>query len=472
MALDLGTEGRGHRIILVFLGCRKLVRYAEQNRSAQVDVAFCSVYTERLRIALRRFPPHHGQERAPMTAIAAFLRKTPVPRLQDYFTGSGFTSLAPVDWTRPESEVVEPLIKAVDDMNDDEKQRVVMNAGQVAALADEPGQNALQNVVIDRAVFDTLEGANNRSLWVFLNEPDQFRKAEEVRYNDERRRGRSWSGFEVEKDRAVRRDAVSVAAFTKAIRDRFATPHVHVDVFDRHRVILDDQECDLVQIAVYREGRPEDMLEFDANSTLSRRIVKPVFEAALTYEADTGVIEVVANTLEDRKDLTAFMARDLLGIVFDEKHIPLREYDLSMLLKPFDFPTDIEDGITGVTVKELRFMEVGERNERITLESMSGADRSVWEMAEKRIGLDIGGTGHVLPIATEVPEWVITRARFTIKFHPGASGGRGKSLTLKVTMPHGCSLKDMTPHERLIGEKYLRRWGILTDTADIGDLIE
>jgi hypothetical protein len=30
----------------------------------------------------------------------------------------------------------------------------------------------------------------------------------------------------------------------------------------------------------------------------------------------------------------------------------------------------------------------------------------------------------------------------------------------------------MTPHERLIGEKYLRRWGILTDTADLGDLIE
>jgi len=142
------------------------------------------------------------------------------------------------------------------------------------------------------------------------------------------------------------------------------------------------------------------------------------------------------------------------------------------LLKPFDFATDPEDGIMGVTVKELRFMEVGERNERITLESMSGADRSIWEMAERRIGLDIGGTGHVLPVATEVPEWVITRARFTIKFHPGASGGRGKSLTLTVTMPHGCSLKDMTPHERLIGEKYLRRWGILTDTADIGDLIE
>jgi hypothetical protein len=407
-----------------------------------------------------------------MTAIAAFLRKTPVTRLHDYFADGGFTSLSPIDWTKPEPDVVEPLIKAVDGMSDEEKQRVVLDAGRVAALADEPGQNALQNVVQNRAVFDTLEGANNRSLWVFLKEPDRFRLAEEVRYNDERRRGRSWSGFEVEKDCTVRRDPISVAAFTKAIRDRFETPHVHVDVFDRHRVVLDDQECDLVQVAVYREGRPEDILGFDANSTLSRRIVKPVFEAALTYEADTGVIEVVANTLEDRRDLTAYMARDLLGIDFEEKHIPLREYDLSMLLKPFDFPTDVQDGINEVTVKELRFMDVGERNERITLESMSGVERSIWEMAEKRIGLDIGGTGHVLAIASGVPEWIITRARFTIKFLPGPGGGRGKSLTLTVTMPHGCNLKDMTPQERLIGEKYLRRWGILTDTASLGDLIE
>jgi hypothetical protein len=307
---------------------------------------------------------------------------------------------------------------------------------------------------------------------VFLNEPDQFRKAEEVRYNDERRRGRSWSGFEVEKDRVVRRDAASVADFTKAIRERFDTPHVHVDVFDRHRVILDDQECDLVQVAVYREGRPEDMLGFDANSTLSRRIVKPVFEAALTYEADTGVIEVVANTIADRRDLTAYMARDLLGIDFEEKHIPLREYHLGMLLKPFDFPTDVDDGIADVTVKELRLMEVGQPNERIILESMSGADRTVWEMAEERIGLDIGSSGHVLSVASEAPEWIVTRARFTIKFQPGPSGGRGKSLTLTVTMPHGCNLKDMTPHERLIGDKYLRRWGILTDSSDIGDLID
>lgn len=411
-----------------------------------------------------------------MTSLASFFGKTPVVRLQDYFTAAGFTSLPPVDWTRPESEVVEPLIRAVDAMAEDERQRVILDAGRVAALADEPGQNALQNVVLDRAAFDRLQGANNRSLWVFLNENDRFRLAEEVRYNDERRRGRSWSGFEVEKDRTVRKDPVSIAAFTRAIRERFETANVHVDIFDRHRVILDGEECELVQVAIYREGRPEDMLGFDASRKLARRIVKPVFEAALTYEAATGVIEVVAATREDRVDLTRFMARDLLGIAFDEeKRVPLREYDLGVLLRPFDFPTDPADGIAGVTVKELRFMDLGDPKERVVLESMSGAERTIWEMARHRIGLDLGDgipVGHPPPMFGEAPEWLITRARFTIRFRPGPAGGRGRSLTLTVTMPHGCNLKDMTPQERLVGEKYLRLWGILKDDSDDGDLLE
>lgn len=410
-----------------------------------------------------------------MTSIAAFFRKTPITRLQDYFSASAFVSLPPVDWTQPESQVVGPLIKAVDAMNDDERQRVILDADRVTSLADEPGQNALQNVVLNRAVFDLLEGANNRSLWVFLNENDRFRLAEEVRYNDEQRRKRSWSGFVVDKDCAVRRDSISVAAFTAAIRGYFETPNVHIDIFDRHRVTLDGEDCELVQVAIYREGRPEDMLRFDANSKLARRIVRPVLEAALTYEAATGVIEVVANTRDARLELAHFTAEHLLGIDFEEKPVELREYDLSVLLKPFDFPTDPADGIESVTVKELRFMDSGDPKERITLEAMSGADRSIWEMARHRIGLDIGGHGaaeHLPVILGEAPEWLITRARFTIKFRPEPKRGRGKSLTLTVTMPHGCDLKDMTPRERLVGEKYLRRWGILKGDGDVRDSVE
>jgi hypothetical protein len=38
---------------------------------------------------------------------------------------------------------------------------------------------------------------------------------------------------------------------------------------------------------------------------------------------------------------------------------------------------------------------------------------------------------------------------------------RGRTLPLTISMPNGCDLKDRTEVERLVGDKYLRRWGIL-----------
>jgi hypothetical protein len=35
-----------------------------------------------------------------------------------------------------------------------------------------------------------------------------------------------------------------------------------------------------------------------------------------------------------------------------------------------------------------------------------------------------------------------------------------------ITMPNGCDLKGKTDRERLIGDKYLRRWGLLTGSSD------
>jgi hypothetical protein len=34
-------------------------------------------------------------------------------------------------------------------------------------------------------------------------------------------------------------------------------------------------------------------------------------------------------------------------------------------------------------------------------------------------------------------------------------------LTFKISVPHGSTLRSMTERERLIGERYLAKWGIL-----------
>lgn len=287
---------------------------------------------------------------------------------------------------------------------------------------------------------------------MFLNEPIRFRHAEEVRYTDERRRGRSWDGFIGEPHLDLRRDEASLDSFKAALRERFASNNIHIDIFGRYRPTFDGEDCELVQIAIYREGLLDDFLAFDDGGALVRRARRPVFEAAMTYEPATGVIEVVANDRESREEMVRFMARDLLGIEFQSEKVPFRNYDLDVLLHPFAFPTEPEDGIESVEVKQLRLMPIDNNAERATLECLRKADRTIWSMSAERFGANDPLAGG----------WIATQAKLTIKFHPKGDAKRGRTLPLTITMPHGCNLKDQTEEEQLIGEKYLRRWGILS----------
>ncbi|WP_228241628.1 hypothetical protein [Porphyrobacter sp. GA68] len=89
---------------------------------------------------------------------------------------------------------------------------------------------------------------------MFLNHPDRFRRAEEVRYTDERRRARSWACFIVAADQPLNKDPAALDAFRTALRECFASPNIHIDIFDRRCHTFDGEDCELIQIAVYREG--------------------------------------------------------------------------------------------------------------------------------------------------------------------------------------------------------------------------
>jgi hypothetical protein len=390
-----------------------------------------------------------------MPVLIRLIRNTSVPYLREFFTSRAVDMTSAVNWAASEQDVIQSLLQAVDEMDDMALVRVVNDAERVTNMADEAGQTALYSVIEDRTQLDDLGNAHERALWMFLNDPTGFLRAEEVRFTDERRRGRMWDGFIGTPNVALHRDAEAVAAFEKAVRERFTSNNVHVDIFDRHRPMFEGEDCELVQVVVYREGLPDDDLAFDEHGKLTRRPRRPVFEAAMTYEPDTGVIEVVANDRESREDMVRFLARDLLGIEFQQERLPFRQYDLSVLLRPHDFPTDSADGIAAVEVKSLRLMPIESVGERVTLECLRKADRSIWDMARERFGGSDPLQGG----------WVATQAKLTIRFHPTGESRRGRTLPLTITMPHGCNLKDQTEREQLIGERYLRRWGILRDAG-------
>ena len=180
---------------------------------------------------------------------------------------------------------------------------------------------------------------------------------------------------------------------------------------------------------------------------------RPVIEACLTYEADAGVIEVVAADRQAREDYARIFSRTMLEDDFDEERVPLRRYSLNGLLRRHAFLTDVADGIESVRVNSLRLMPVNTAAERVTIECMRGGRRDIWEAAAEHFALSnplMGG-------------WIVTQARLSIRFQPDKSGGRHKVLAVTITMPHGCDLKERTEREQLIGEKYLRKWQLVEE---------
>jgi hypothetical protein len=98
-------------------------------------------------------------------------------------------------------------------------------------------------------------------------------------------------------------------------------------------------------------------------------------------------------------------------------------------------------------------MPYDDQSERITLECRRGADRTIWQVAEERLR-DQG---------QRIENYLIVQAQFTITFRGTPGKRERRTLPVRISMPKGCDLKDRTDRERLIGEKYLRRWGLLRD---------
>jgi hypothetical protein len=94
-----------------------------------------------------------------MAAVTTFIRLTPKSTLRSYFEQEAFLLDPPVDWAAPEPEIIKPLLRAVDQMTDMERDRLTTVVDRVAAMADEVGEAAIYSVTTDRAWLDAMANA-------------------------------------------------------------------------------------------------------------------------------------------------------------------------------------------------------------------------------------------------------------------------------------------------------------------------
>lgn len=394
-----------------------------------------------------------------MPVVHRLFRNTPGPGLKSYFDARGMVLPEPVNWNGDHGALVEALPRSVEKLTEAERERLRADAERVDQLAGEVGQTAIQAVATP-AQWDKLrdiETPHARALWLFLNDLCGFERAEQAAFFDNARLGkRVWDGFVAGPGLTVSRQPDKLAAFAAQVRTFFVEgKKVRVEVFDRTRPDADGNRHPLIQVSVWREGLPAGQTVFEGDGVaLGLLVYRPVCELAFTYEPAEGVIEVVAQQKAKREELVRLFAATLLDHKIEGKRIPLRHYDLSAFMQEREFPTDPHDGIDDVRLRLVKF-EPADGSSFVTLETRTETE------TVQAVGRHLfGERSPFVAGGFQIREVVLA-----VRFRPDRINPRGKTIAVKLRHPNGCDLKEKTDKERKLGEKYLKRWGILTEIS-------
>ena len=335
----------------------------------------------------------------------------------------------------------------------------------IQGMTDEAGQGSIAGVIQDPKILQSLSNGHDRAMWLYLHDEAGFRRAEEVRFAERYRRGQKWDRFAGPKGKKVFDDDEHRKELLKRICSMFKSKNALVDVYQRQQVGINASSSLVTQVVIYREGFPDGFLEIE-NGGLELKPMRPVLEAVLTYNAESGDIEVVGLDSRDRPRLVRMFTDVMFGQMIIGMRVPLRQYDLSSLKAPRTFQTDREDGIAAVRVVALKFQLIGYPGLWCTLGEEDDAETGIYEYS--------GDPSRVQKfLRQECAE--IFLAKLAISFRPDRNNCRGITIPLTLTLPNGCDLKGRTEKGRLICEKYLQLWGLVKEvrggySVDVQDI--
>jgi hypothetical protein len=388
-----------------------------------------------------------------MPIVRNFIRHSSPQGLEEYFTTKNIAVLG-VDWSLDQATVAGNVIQLIDHLPPEDQARLRVDAERINHMADEVGQAALLSVVTNPTQLSLMPSALERSRWVYLHQPDKFRHAEDIRYADQYRHGRNWSGYQLTPSLPLHTDPVSLDTFKEKMKSLFGLgDKVKIELFDRTLPDDDGNDVDVVQVMIYQEGLPDAYLEFEGEESIVSRIRRPVLEHAIAYSPETGAVEIVAVRTERRELIAKAFTENLLKQTFEADKVPPRQYSLYPLLDGQALDWDTDDCIDSVQLVMMKLKDLASDG-RIQIEVPAKNDTDFHDYCREHFS-------DFNPLISNA--FVPIQATVSIRFQPEEGSNRKKVLPVKISLPNGCDLRSRTDRERLIGEKYLKRWGLVRE---------
>ena len=386
------------------------------------------------------------------TKIKKLIRQTPEENLKSFLDGYELELPSDFKWQRDGKKYHSHLFNSIWNANDNHKPALFENIERIHEMTDELGQAALQAEIGHHENFISLKSEHARCLWALQNHPDKFQKAEHCASSDYKRKSREWSSFVAPKGREIHRSVEHIEEFKQLVLAHFnISRKIKVEIFDRIKTDHHDQEIKVFQLTAFHDGLHKSVQTFEKEDVVTKFIAS-VNEFSISYEPESGIIEVTADNKEARTQLAKVFVNTFLKTEEDVDEIEIKKFDLSKLKAPYDFMkvVDLKDQIEDVQVTLLKLRPLNDRNST-TIEALFSQHRSIYDIAQEWYG----------PRNPLLGLFVIKKAQISIKFKPTDKHPRGKLLHVKITDPNGCDLKDRTEQDKLIGNKYLERWGLM-----------
>jgi hypothetical protein len=379
-------------------------------------------------------------------SLPRFLRHIRPSDLGDYFEHRDIKFPERVDWNAVPAKLLACLKAAIEALPDLQRERVLDDFERVDQLTDDIGQCSLLALAEPDAAlfrrFQSCHGHQARGLLVLLANEEAFDHALATAYAERMRSGRSWSGYRIPGSAMPSNNSTDVALLETDLRALFREldgfgRKLKVDTFERRTCSVRGGPTErVIHYSVYVEGLPEISVEFDRDEP-KRRTRRPVIEAAICFEPETGILNVMSKGGKDtREGIARSFAIRIMGSDEELQPVRRRDFELDRLKRAMPFPTDPADGIKSVTVTLLRLSGA-----RVTIETDEGTD--IHAASARWFG-----DGDPL----QRSEWRVTQAKLRVAFHPEANGKREKAINVELRAPNGSNLKDQTQRHQLVSE--------------------
>jgi hypothetical protein len=338
---------------------------------------------------------------------------------------------------QPQREAVERDFRTVDELACE---------GGIKTLVEEA---SFQGVGL-ASELDRFEGLHSKAMWAFLFRQPVFNVARLFTVADGMGR-RHWA---CHKDMPTKEPDTSEEAqrsLGRALSDYYLRTqgrgrHCTVEYYLRRNRSF--------YFFAFPDDYAETFIGHDQAGEFVRRAQRRAFQVVFVYDPGRRTLDLFAQgTRQLREELRRVFCRVILGDETAGGRSTAPTYNLDGLLeRRAAFPTDPSDGIEEVRILSLR-LALSETGCRITLEpDLKSPPEGIYDCMDEHLR-DGWRTRYVVHV---------TRATFRFRF-VHLEGKRARLMTFDVTHPDSCTLKSLSEEDRVLGEKYLRRWGIERD---------